>query len=63
MSRAGRPLRFMLTGAANTAFEFSTKPASWSSLSPSSSVSSEKLWITRLMLRRRSASASFTSRA
>ena len=39
-----------LASAAKTAFELSTNPASWASLLPSSSISSEKLWTTRLMI-------------
>ncbi len=35
--------------APKTAFEFSTNSATWSSRLPSSSVSSEKLWMTRRM--------------
>jgi hypothetical protein len=49
--------------APNTALEFSTSSASWVSRLPSSSVSSEKLWITRLTFCRRSASCSLTWRA
>src|SRR5215218_6403936 len=48
--------------AAKTAFELSTNSASWSSLAPSSSSTSEKLWIARLMFSRRSASPSERAR-
>ncbi len=47
--------------AAKTALEFSTNSASWSSLPPSSSTTSEKLWITRLRLRWRLASSPATA--
>ncbi len=58
-----RMLASWWASVANTAFEFSTNSATWSSLLPSSSISSEKLWITRLMFWRRSASCSLTWRA
>ena len=46
----------------NTAFEFSTNSASWSSFVPSSSITSDRLWMTRLMLRLRVSSAPNTLR-
>ena len=51
-----------LARLANTALESCTKSATASSRSPSSSATSEKLWIARLMLAARSASCSLTSR-
>ena len=51
-----------LAKLAKTALESATKSATTSSLSPSSSVISEKLWIARLMFAERSARASLTRR-
>ena len=57
--------RFALwfASAANTAFELSTKLATWSSRLPSSSISSERLWIDRFRFCRRVASSSLARRA